>query len=406
MSRRLIFTLFALVAATVVLAELLLHPAPGDRGQLLLILIAPAVVAGTLTPLLARWVSSRASFAGVALAVGLCSLALGAVTSSAASNAMFVSSHDYRLFLVVLLLSSGISLAVASQLTRPITRDVRRLGEVATLVAGGDLSVRTGVVRRDEIGATARALDQMIEALRTAETERAQLSAARQHFFTSIGHDLRTPLSAMRAAVEGLEDGIAPDPLRYLSVLGSQLRTLDGMLEQMIEFSRLESGHRSTDVMRISLTELTDECVEALSPLAHQHSIALTVDADGPAHLTASPFELSRVIRNLTDNAIRHSPDGHPVTIRIRTGVDTLRLSVTDEGAGFPADFRELAFEPFHRADPSRNARTGNSGLGLAICRAIVTGHRGRMWIGDGPGGRVEIELPLATPHDMSGATP
>jgi two-component system, OmpR family, sensor histidine kinase BaeS len=396
-NKRLAVTLAGLVAATVVLAEVLLHPAADDRWQLLIILIGPVLIAAALTPVLTRWVSSRASVTGVALAVGFCSLALGAVTSSAASNAMFVSSHDYRLFLVVLVLSSGISLVVADQLTRPITRDVRRLGEVAQQVAGGDLSVSTGIHRNDEVGAAATALDQMIEALRAAETERERLSAARQHLFTSLGHDLRTPLSAMQASVESLEDGVAADPARALAVLAAQLRTLDTMLDQVIEFSRLESGHSAVARSSVSLAELADESVEALTPLARRRNIDLAVVTDGPAHVNGSPLELARVIRNLTDNAVRHSPDDGTVTIAIAATADVVRVSVTDEGDGFPDEFRAVAFEPFQRADPSRNARTGNTGLGLAICRAIITSHHGRIWLGDGPGAAVHLELPGVT---------
>ncbi len=120
---------------------MLLHPPNGDeRLHLMLILGAPALVTVGLVPLLRKWVSARTSVAGTALLVGLCSLALGAVTTSAASNAMFLSSHDYRLFLVVLMLSSGIALAVGSHLTRPLALDIARLGEVAERVAAGDLT--------------------------------------------------------------------------------------------------------------------------------------------------------------------------------------------------------------------------------------------------------------------------
>ena len=120
MSRRLVLALAALVGVAIVLAEVLLQPAAGDRWHLWLIIAGPAVVAVAITPVLARWVAGRASVAGVALTVALCSLALGTVSSSAASNAMFVSSHDYRLFLVVLFVSSGISLIVGAYLTRPL----------------------------------------------------------------------------------------------------------------------------------------------------------------------------------------------------------------------------------------------------------------------------------------------
>ncbi len=403
MTTRLLLGLSALVAVAIVLAELLVQPADDDRVRLWLIIVGPAVLAVAITPLLAKWVSKRASVAGVALTVGLCSLALGAVSSSAASNAMFVSSRDYRLFLVVLLVSSGIALIVGGQLTRPLARDLHRLGQVAARVADGDLTVRTGVSRADEVGTTATAIDTMVESLAAAEHERATALAARQHLFTSLGHDLRTPLAAMRASLESIEDGVTRDPRAAITTMLSQVRSMDALLNQLIEFSRLESGHVSSTTERVSLAELADECVEALGALASEKDVILTVRSDGPGTVSGSPLELSRVVRNLVDNAIRHSPTGGRVDLQVGGNLLEAHLTVRDDGPGFPADFREHAFEPFHRADPSRNARTGNSGLGLAICRAIVTAHRGQISLGDGPGGIVHITLPTSAP---ASATP
>lgn len=405
MTRRLLVALGALVTVGVALAEWLVDPAPADRLRLWLIVVGPALLAAALTPLLARWVATRASVAGVALTVGLCSLALGAVSSSAASNAMFVSSRDYRLFLVVLLMSSGIALIVGGQLTRPLARDVHRLGLVAAQVAAGDLTARTGIDRADEVGTTASAIDSMVEALASAEAERAAAMSARQHLFTSLGHDLRTPLAAMRASLESIEDGVATDPRATIGTLLAQVRAMDAMLDQLVEYSRLESGYVSSTVERVSLAELGDECAEALAPLARAKGVTITVLADGPGTVTGSPLELSRVVRNLVDNAIRHSPPGGTVEVRVADSETGTRLAVRDDGPGFPVGFRDHAFEPFRRADPSRNARTGNTGLGLAICRAIVVAHGGDIAIGGGPGGVVDVSLPAAASFAAARAT-
>ncbi len=397
MSRRLVLGLMLLVVTAIGLAELLLDPPADDRLHLWTIIAAPAVVAAAVTPLLGRWVSRRPSVAGVALTVGLCSLLLGTVSSSAASNAMFVSGHDYRLFLVVLLMSSGIALVVGGQLTRPLARDVHRLGQVAVSVAEGDLSVRTGVERADEVGTTAAAIDQMIASLGAAETERRQMATDRQQLFASLGHDLRTPLAAMRAAVESLEDGVAVDPGRTLAVVHGHLRSMEALLEQLIELSRLGSGQLAAAVERLSLTELADECIEALAPLANTRDVHLELRADDPAMLTGSPFELSRLMRNLVDNAVRYSPDGASVTIEVGVSPadEAVTLVVRDDGPGFPEWFRDQAFEPFTRADEARatNGR-GNAGLGLAICRAVVDAHGGTIGLGEGPHGCVAVTLP------------
>lgn len=398
MSWRLIAWLAGIFVCALVIAELLLRPPNGsERLHLMLILGAPALVTIVLVPLLARWISARASVAGTALLVGLCSLALGAVTTSAASNAMFLSSHDYRLFLVVLLLSSGIALAVGSHLARPLALDIARVGQVAEQVAAGDLTARTGVSRRDEIGRTARAVDSMVVALDDAATQRARAADARQLLFTSIGHDLRTPLAAMRAAVESLQDGIAPDPPRYLGILGTQLDNIEALLDQLVEYARIESGLANRERTTVSMSEMAHEAVEALAPVADRRGVDVRLSSDGPALVMASHTDMARVLRNLLENAIRHSPTGKPVEVGVRSN-GQVEVSVTDQGPGFPPEFRDQAFEPFTRADPARDIRTGHSGLGLAIARAVVEAHGGRIWLADGAGAEVRFAIPGREP--------
>lgn len=401
MNLRLLASLAALVVAAGLLAELLLDPPNSDeRLHLLLILAVPAVITAALIPLLRRWVSRRASVAGAALMVGMLSLAVGAATTSAASNAMFLSDHDFRLFLVVLLLSCGLALLVGVQLTAPMARDVARLGHVAEAVAAGDLTVRTEIDRRDEVGRTAAALDSMVTSLRAAAEERAQLAGARQMLLTSLGHDLRTPLAAMRAAVEILQDGATSDPERYLGVIGSELGNVEALLGQLTAFARIESGAPAGPLEPVAIAEVAHEAVEALGPLAERRQVRLSLHADGPGIVHATLLDVSRCLRNLLENAIAHSPDGGDVRVEVAdvTGADGapgVEVTVADDGPGFPADFRDRAFEPFTRADPARTTRAGHAGLGLAITRALVLQHGGRVWIGDGPGGAVHLWFPV-----------
>lgn len=395
MSARFIAALAALVVGAALLAEVLLRPPTTDeRMHLLAILAAPAVVTAALVPLLRRWVSRRASVAGAALLVGLCSLALGAATTSAASNAMFLSNHDFRLFLVVLLLSCGIALAVGVQLSAPLARDIARLGHVAEAVAGGDLDVRTQIVRNDEVGRAATAVDAMVVALRAAAEERQRLAEARQLLFTSVGHDLRTPLAAMRAAVESLQDGVARDPDRYLGLIGSELHNVEALLDQLTAFARIESGAPVGPREHVSVAEVAHEAVEALGPLADRRGVSLRVVADGPGAVVATPLDIARCLRNLVENAVAHSPDGGEVVVSVSATADGVEVQVVDQGPGFPAEFRDQAFEPFTRADPARTTRTGHAGLGLAITRALAVQHGGRAWLGPGPGGDVRLWFP------------
>jgi signal transduction histidine kinase len=134
--------------------------------------------------------------------------------------------------------------------------------------------------------------------------------------------------------------------------------------------------------------------METLRPLAETRQVALLLEADQRVTVDADASQLARVIRNLLENAIRHAPDKSVVVVHIASNTRRVVLRVADQGDGFPPDFRERAFEPFTRADPARDLRTGTAGLGLSIARGIATAHGGTIGIADGPGGVVEVALP------------
>jgi two-component system sensor histidine kinase BaeS len=255
-------------------------------------------------------------------------------------------------------------------------------------VADGDLTARTGVQRNDELGEAAEMFDVMVDRLDAVEYERSLM-------LSSISHDLRTPLAALRAAVEALRDGVAPDPDRYLSGMERQVRALTALVDDLQLHSRLVSGTLDLNTARIDLNELVDEAMETLRPLAEPRSVKLVIDAEARVMVEVDGSQLARVIRNLLDNAIRHSPDGSVVSVRIAEEDGLAVMSVVDEGTGFPASFRARAFEPFTRADEARDIRTGTAGLGLSIAKGIVTAHGGTVGLGDGSGGVIVISLPL-----------
>jgi two-component system sensor histidine kinase BaeS len=299
-----------------------------------------------------------------------------------------------------------LALLVGVQLTGPIARDVARLGQVAEAVAAGDLTVHTEIDRLDEVGRTAAALDSMVASLRDAAEQRARLAGARQMLLTSVGHDLRTPLAAMRAAVEILQDGVTSDPERYLGVIGSELHNVEALLEQFSAFARIESGAAPGPLEPVAVAEVAHEAVEALGPLAERRNVRLLLNADGPGMVRATLLDVSRCLRNLLENGISYSPEGGEVHVDVtraaspdgRAGVE---VRVSDQGPGFPAEFRDRAFEPFTRADPARTTRAGqagHAGLGLAITKALVLQHGGHVWLGAGPGGDVRLWLPAVPP--------
>mgnify|MGYP000179398654 CR=1 FL=1 len=304
-----------------------------------------------------------------------------------AAQTMLIDAHDQRVVMWALIPAVMAAAMAAMLLARPVARDAKRICSAAMRVADGDLSARTGVQRNDELGEAAQMFDVMVERLDTIEQERSLM-------LSSISHDLRTPLAALRAAVEAIRDGVAPDPDLYLAGMERQVTALSSLVDDLQLHSRLVSGTLELNTTRLDLTELADEAMETLRPLAEQRGIKLLLEAAERVTIEADGSQLARVLRNLLDNAIRHTPADSVVLVQVGVSNGIARLRVHDEGSGFPAEFRDRAFEPFTRADEARDTRTGTAGLGLSIAQGVVTAHRGSVGLGEGPGGSVEISLP------------
>jgi signal transduction histidine kinase len=145
----------------------------------------------------------------------------------------------------------------------------------------------------------------------------------------------------------------------------------------------------------VDLTEIADEAIEALAPVAGERGLQLQLRATTRVRVAGNAAALGRVIRNLIDNAIRHAPAGTTVVVDVSAATEP-SVRVIDEGPGFPAGFDEHAFERFTRPDASRQRTTGGAGLGLAIARGLIEAHGGRIWIEAPPGGHVAFQLPAA----------
>ncbi len=322
------------------------------------------------------------------VAATLAVLGVALVMIAVAAQAMFINEHDLGLLMWVLIPAVMAAAMVAMLLSRPVARDAKRICDAAMRVADGDLTARTGVHRNDELGEAAEMFDVMVDRLDAVEKERALM-------LSSISHDLRTPLAALRAAVEAIRDGVADDPDQYLTGMERQVRALSSLVDDLQLHTRLVSGTLQLNRTRLDLTELADEAMETLRPLAENRRVKLLLEAEERVTVEADGSQLARVVRNLLDNAIRYAPMDSVVLVQVEQADPDAVLRVIDQGDGFPADFRDRAFEPFTRADPARDVRTGTAGLGLSIARGIVNAHSGSVGLGDGPGGVVIIRLPL-----------
>jgi signal transduction histidine kinase len=352
-----------------------------------------ALAAGLL---LRRFLARMRRLRWQVLAVTLASLAAGAAVASVLAEQMVLDAEELRTVIAVLGATGAFAAILVVTATSTLGRDVRRLEATVRAIEAGDRAVRAQVARADELGHVASALDDAVARLGLLERQRAADDENRAAMFASISHDLRTPLSALRAAIEALEDGVTPDPVRYLRSMARDVEALTALVDDLVLLSRIEAGDLDMPRTHIDLGELADEAAEALAPVAEARGVELHVDApDGAALAVGNPTALGRIIRNLVDNAIRHSPGGSVVHITVTAAAgDRPTVRVRDHGAGFPPSFVDRAFERFSRADESRSRSTGGSGLGLAIARGLIDAQGGDIWIDEGDGAAVTFALP------------
>ncbi len=355
------------------------------------------LIAGTVAAaLVLRGLTSRArSLRHQVLAVTLSALVIGALAAALLARLMILDSSELARVAGVLGVTAVFATLLVLIASAPLGRDIRRLEATVRRIESGDRAVRTNVDRADELGHVAHAIDELTARLETLERERASYEDERNAMLSSVGHDLRTPLAALQVAVEALADGVAPDPDRYLRSMRRDVEALAALVEDFFLLARIEAGRLDLNPVGVDLTEIADEAVEALAPVAAANDVTLELDASKRVHVQGNPTALGRVVRNLIDNAIRYAPAGS--TVNVAVGADGRpSVRVVDEGPGFPPGFSEEAFGRFTRADASRNRATGGAGLGLAIARGVVEAHGGRIWIESPPGGRVVFELPAA----------
>lgn len=392
--RTLVWSVLAVVAAGVAFAELTMDLTSSDRVVLYALFGAMALVTSLVAIAALRWAPRMRSLLTSLRIVALAAVVVAGGVVAGAALTMFIEPHDLTLALVALLLGVGLGGVLAVAVAGPLTADLGRLAETARSVGTGDLAVSTGITRRDELGTAAAAFDSMTRRLAESERERESAIEERRTLIASVGHDLRTPLASLQAAVEALQDGVAVEPARYLRGMAVDVDHLRRLVDDLFLLSQIDAGRHRVDPVRVDLAELADEAVEAMSPVAESLRVRLAVSTDGPVPVLADPAAVGRILRNLVDNALRHSPEDATVTVTVGRSDAGGAVEVSDQGPGFPASFRERAFERFARPDDARSREEGGAGLGLAIAKELTELSRGRIELGEGPGGRVRFELP------------
>jgi signal transduction histidine kinase len=233
----------------------------------------------------------------------------------------------------------------------------------------------------------------------------AALDRSRRELVAWVSHDLRTPLAGIRAMVEAIEDGVVEDTetvARYHRTIRQETERLAHLVDDLFELSKIHAGALALDLQQVPLDDLMSDALACASVPARAKGVELRGVMNRPSPVvTLSTPEMARVVRNLLDNAIRHTPAGR--TIRVEAGIDetgtAARVSVLDACGGIPEHELDQVFETAYRGDAARTPGDGGAGLGLAVARGLVEAHHGDISVHNEDGGcRVLVRLPLSAP--------
>jgi signal transduction histidine kinase len=303
---------------------------------------------------------------------------------------MFASQHDFMLATVLLVFSTGIAMSLGFFLAIALTDRIAVLEEAATAIAGGQLEARVRVEGHDELSHLAATFNQMAGQLQVAERKQKELNQMRRDLVAWVGHDLRTPLTSIRAILEALADGVVEDPStvqRYLHTAQQDVVALSHLIDDLFEMSQMDAGGLRLELLPNSISDLISDTLERFSALAAQQEVTLrgqvAADTD-PVRFDVQ--HIGRVLYNLVGNALRHTSAGGQIKLTARRQVGELWVEVIDTGEGIHREDLPHVFEQFYRGEKSRSRATGGAGLGLAIARGIVEAHGGKIGVESEPG--------------------
>jgi signal transduction histidine kinase len=369
----------------------------GELGRLAL-LILPAVLASFVAVTAARPLLARSSVSVRMVSVAAVAAVVALVNLLVLAAQMSVTPQDATTIGVLFLYSLGAGIAAALVLARATTSSVSRLAEAAKALGGGDLEARVGpMTGAPELTTLASTLDQMAAELQEAMRRVRDVEARRRDLVMAVSHDLRTPLCSLRAMVEAIDEGVVEDPLslrRYVGEMRSSVDSLVDLTDDLFELVQLEDGAIEVETERAHLGDVVHFAMAACRSQATTKGLVVETRLNGAASTSCSP-RLVRVLHNLLQNAIRHTPSDGSVLIEARREPGLLEVAVEDTGEGLAPDELARVFEPFYRVDPARAG--AGSGLGLALAQRIVEGLGGRIEARSRPlaGSRFLIRIPV-----------
>ena len=272
-----------------------------------------------------------------------------------------------RQLMTVFLIVAGAAMAAALMLSGMLTRPVKALTQTIRRMGKGDLSARVNVRTSGELKELAESYNAMAEQIEHLDKSRSQ-------FVANASHELKTPLATMKLLLENMQD------------INHEIDRLSGIITDLLTLTQMDSHSSPLRVTKVDLSALTEETVHTLQIAAEQKGQTLTADIAPGITLDGDSGKLIQIFYNLTDNAIKYTPENGHIAVRLAQSGANVLFAVTDDGIGIPEEDQKHIFERFYRVDKARSRATGGTGLGLSIVRQLAAMHGGTVSVSSQPG--------------------
>jgi len=337
---------------------------------------------------------ARLSMRARLLAGAIAGTAIALVNVAVLARLMFISTdHDLKLLVALLIFAGIVTSFFIVRLTLVLSARVETVAAGVRALARGDDTLRVAVTGKDDVARLATDVNALAASLREARRQQDALDRERRELTAAISHDLRTPLSSLRAMMEALDDGIVDDPAevtRYLATMRREIDRLSRMIDDLFELARIDAGAVQHDLRTVALQEIAADVVDAMQAQARRQSVELTLRVEEePPPLLIDGARVERAIANLVRNALAHTPAPGRVGLVLGRDDGFVSLQVSDSGAGIGDGDLDLIWQRFYRGDKSRGHEHGSpdgAGLGLAIVKGIVEAHGGDVAVTSTPG--------------------
>ena len=294
--------------------------------------------------------------------------------------------------IIALVLSVILGLFFAAGIARPI----QRISKAAESIKDGNLSARTGLTGDDDLGQLGQRFDEMADAIeRDRDLERQLIG--------DVAHELRTPLMAIQATVEAIQDGVFEADQEHLNTVSFETRRLGRLVEALLHLNRLENGTADVNFELVNLSSIVAGLATTHEALVESSGIMFFTDIAQDVMIIGDQDLISQAVANLFSNAVRYTPENGMITVELARRDGYAVISVTDTGVGIAEEDLKKVFSRFWRADGARESVGGGLGIGLALVKEVVDQHRGDVSVESklGEGSTFTMRLPLAS-EDMS----